>query len=51
MTHINNEIKKGDKDMNFELFKQIFQLVHQYHDVFANLLSLLLKCSGKDDIK
>lgn len=37
--------------MNFELFRQIFQIVHQYHDVFAELLSLLLKCNGKDVIK
>ena len=37
--------------MDFEIFRQIFQVVHKSHDVFAELLSLLLKCSNKDAIK
>lgn len=37
--------------MNFEIFRQIFQIVHKYHDVFAELLSLLLKCGKKNTIK
>lgn len=37
--------------MSFEVFRQIFRIVHNNHEIFAELLSLLLKCKGKDSLK
>lgn len=51
-TMLNFKLSRKEKQiMDFEIFRQIFQVVHKYHDVFAELLSLLLKCSNKDAIK